>query len=447
MRKTILFILLVTLLTSCASQRIRIVGPSVFVLEAGQPYLEPGVSLLKGESAKLTVSSDLNPQKPGTYRMRYLLVDGKEIVAQTTRKIKVVDTTPPALVLNGKTITDVCPGQNYTDEGARAIDLVDGDLTSRIEITSEEGKLTYQVVDHTGNSVSLIREIHVRDIDAPVFDAPDEISVLEGNLLPRIVANDRCEGDLSAAVTTDKIIDTSVVGDQNLTYSVQDSKGNTATFTQLVHVKKSHSASTIFLTFDDGPSYLTDDFLDLLAEFDVKATFFINKKSGYDKVIQQAHREGHSIGMHSYSHIYSRIYASEEAFFQDLYAEQAWIKNLTGETSRLYRFPGGSSNTISNFNPGIMTLLTQSIREKGIQYFDWNLSSGDAGKHDAEFITNYVLKQLGSRANYVMLMHDSSGHESTLEALRNILTYAKQEGYSFSALNVNSHPAHHGVKN
>jgi len=447
MRKSILFILMITLLTSCASQRIRIVGPSVFVLEAGQPYLEPGVSLLSGESAKLAVSSDLNPQKPGTYRMRYLLVDGKEIVAQTSRKIKVVDTTPPALVLNGKTVTDVCPGQNYADEGARAIDLVDGDLTSSIKITSEEGKLTYHVADTAGNSVSLIREIHVRDIDAPVFDASDEISVLEGGQLPNIVATDRCEGDLSALVTTDKIIDTSVVGDQTLTYSVVDSKGNAATFTQVIHVKKSHSASTIFLTFDDGPSYLTDDFLDLLAEFDVKATFFINKKSGYDTIIQRAYREGHSIGMHSYSHVYSRIYASEDAFFQDLYAEQAWIKNLTGETSRLYRFPGGSSNTVSNFNPGIMTLLTQSIREKGIQYFDWNLSSGDAGKHDAEFITNYVLKQLGSRSNYVMLMHDSGGHESTLEALRNILTYAKQEGYSFSALNVNSHPAHHGVKN
>ncbi len=447
MRKSILFILLIALLTACASQRIRIVGPSVFVLEAGQPYLEPGVSLLSGESAKLAVSSDLNPQKPGIYRMRYLLVDGKKIVAQTSRKIKVVDTTPPSLVLNGNIITNVCPGQSYADEGARAIDLVDGDLTSSIEITSEEGKLIYQVADLAGNSVSLVREIHVRDIDAPVFDAPDEISVLEGSLLPGIVATDRCEGDLSAVVTTDKIIDTSVVGDQTLTYSVQDSKGNAATFTQLIHVKKSHSASTIFLTFDDGPSYLTDDFLDLLTEFDVKATFFINKKSGYDKVIQRAYREGHSIGMHSYSHVYSRIYASEEAFFQDLYAEQAWIKSLTGETSRLYRFPGGSSNTISDFNPGIMTLLTRSIREKGIQYFDWNLSSGDAGKHDAEFITNYVLKQLGSRANYVVLMHDSSGHESTLEALRNILTYAKQEGYSFGALNVNSHPAHHGVKN
>lgn len=447
MRKSILLILLATLLTACSSQRIRIVGPSVFVLEAGQPYLEPGVSLLSGESAKLAVSSDLNPKQPGIYRMRYLLVDGKKIVAQTTRKIKVVDTTPPSLIINGKTITNVCPGQNYTDEGARAIDLVDGDLTSSIEITSEDGKITYHVADTAGNSVSLIREIHVRDIDAPVFDAPDEVSVLEGSLLPRVVATDRCEGDLSAVVTTDKIIDTSVVGDQTLTYSVQDSKGNATTFTQLIHVKKSHRSSTIFLTFDDGPSYLTDDFLDLLAEFDVKATFFINKKSGYDKVIQRAYREGHSIGMHSYSHVYSRIYASEEAFFQDLYAEQAWIKSLTGETSRLYRFPGGSSNTVSTFNPGIMTLLTRSIREKGIQYFDWNLSSGDAGKHDAEYITNYVLKQLGSRANYVVLMHDSGGHESTLEALRNILTYAKQEGYSFRALNVNSHPAHHGVKN
>lgn len=447
MRKKLLLIVILSLFTACAASRIRIVGPSVFVLEAGQPYLEPGVTLLPGETAKLAVSSDLNPQKPGTYRMRYLLVDGKEVVAQTTRKIKVVDTTPPALVLNGKPVTDVCPGQTYQEQGATATDLVDGDLTSTIEITSDDVKITYHVADLAGNSASLIREIHVRDIDAPVFDAPGEVSVLEGGQLPNIVATDRCEGDLSALVTTDKIIDTSVVGDQILTYSIVDSKGNAATFTQLIHVKKSHSASTIFLTFDDGPSYLTDDFLDLLAEFDVKATFFINKKSGYDKVIQRAHREGHSIGMHSYSHVYSRIYASEEAFFQDLYAEQAWIKNLTGETTRLYRFPGGSSNTVSSFNPGIMTLLTRLIREKGIQYFDWNLSSGDAGKHDAAFITNYVLKQLGSRSNYVVLMHDSGGHESTLEALRDILTYAKQEGYSFSALNVNSHPAHHVVKN
>ena len=152
MRKTILFILMITLLTSCASQRIRIAGPSVFVLEAGQPYLEPGVTLLPGETAKLAVSSDLNPQKPGTYQMRYLLVDGKEVVAQTTRKIKVVDTTPPALVLNGKPVTDVCPGQTYQEQGATATDLVDGDLTSMIEITSEDGKITYRVSDLAGNS-------------------------------------------------------------------------------------------------------------------------------------------------------------------------------------------------------------------------------------------------------------------------------------------------------
>ena len=97
--------------------------------------------------------------------------------------------------------------------------------------------------------------------------------------------------------------------------------------------------------------------------------------------MKRAVSEGHTVAIHGYSHNEQVIYASPEAFFDNLEWAQNWVESVTGIESYIYRFPGGSSNTTSKFNPGIMTTLTQMVIDKGYHYFDWSVSSADGSSN------------------------------------------------------------------
>lgn len=447
MKKIVIFLIVSLLVQGCMTPRIRLIGSRNLVMEAGTPFADPGIQVNNPQQTRWVSVSNLDPRVPGLYRYKYVLIENGKPVASTWRNIQVVDTTSPTISLTGSIDTNVCPNTTYVEEGFSARDIVDGDLSSKTKVTVSMDRIEYAVSDASGNGTKVVRNLTYTDKDAPVFEGAMEITLIEGAKLPAMHAIDRCDGDRSAAIKQNTPFDSSKLGETLVEYEVSDAHGNIATFKQKVTVAKSHHATTLYFTFDDGPSALTDDFLDLLKQYNVKATFFINRRPSYAKIVKRAYDEGHTIAMHSSSHIYTSIYASEEAFYADLYYEQAWIKSVTGEISRMYRFPGGSSNEISSFNPGIMTTLTRSIREKGIQYFDWNLSSGDGSPHDSAFIVANVIRQLGSKSSYVILMHDSGTHRTTLEALREILPYCVQQGYSFAPLTYDSPSAHHGVRN
>ncbi len=138
---------------------------------------------------------------------------------------------------------------------------------------------------------------------------------------------------------------------------------------------------TIYLTFDDGPGPYTERLLDILKKHDVKVTFFLTHVySQYESLIKREAKEGHAVAVHSYTHDYQKIYASTDAYWQDFNAMQEVIKTQTGAETKMFRFPGGSSNTVSQkTTPGIMKQLVQQANDKGLSYFDWNVASGDAG--------------------------------------------------------------------
>ena len=131
----------------------------------------------------------------------------------------------------------------------------------------------------------------------------------------------------------------------------------------------------VYLTFDDGPGPNTDKILDILEQYGVKATFFVVGKEGYAEQYRRIVEEGHTLGMHSYSHKYNEIYASLDAYKSDLNKLHDFLYELTGEDCNIVRFPGGSSNTISNVD---MRELISYLNEENIVYYDWNVSSGDA---------------------------------------------------------------------
>ena len=204
----------------------------------------------------------------------------------------------------------------------------------------------------------------------------------------------------------------------------------------------------VYLTFDDGPSPRTSEILDILKKYNVKATFFVtNQNSQYDYLIKRAYDEGHTIGLHTSSHNYHEIYGSEDAYFADLQAIQDKVYNITGYRSTIIRFPGGSSNTVSRFNPGIMTRLTQLVEERGFYYHDWNVDSEDAAGANEERQMNNVMTYSPKHEVVNLLMHDSGNKYATVNSLEAKIKYYLDNGYSIEPLTPSSPCVHHGVNN
>ena len=173
----------------------------------------------------------------------------------------------------------------------------------------------------------------------------------------------------------------------------------------------------VYLTFDDGPSDNTNAILDILDQYQVKATFFVvGKPKSYETVYKRIVEDGHSIGMHSYSHKYGEIYESLESFREDVEKLQELIFERTGVVSKLYRFPGGSSNTVSQVE---IEELVAYLDEQDIAYFDWNVSSLDATGEvlSVDDIVENVTGNIQNYNNAIVLMHDANDKILTVEAL------------------------------
>lgn len=182
------------------------------------------------------------------------------------------------------------------------------------------------------------------------------------------------------------------------------------------------AAHKVYLTFDDGPSIYTQDILDILDRYDVKATFFVlgKEKESMKEMLAGIAEAGHTIGMHSYSHNYSEVYASVDSFAEDLAKIQNYIYEVTGVWSTVYRFPGGSSNKVSKLP---MDTFAKYLDEQGIVFYDWNSSSGDGGSMllPVETLVENSMKGILKRDTTVILMHDSASKKTTVEALPTLI--------------------------
>ena len=178
----------------------------------------------------------------------------------------------------------------------------------------------------------------------------------------------------------------------------------------------------VYLTFDDGPSGNTNRILDILADYDVKATFFVvgKEEEEYQALYKRIVEEGHTLAMHSYSHKYNEIYQSVESYSADLSKLQEFLYDTTGVWCRYCRFPGGSSNTVSRVD---MHELIAYLDDQDMSYFDWNISSGDAANiylSASEIVRNCTVN-LKDFDEAIILMHDASNKNSTVEALPRLI--------------------------
>ena len=178
----------------------------------------------------------------------------------------------------------------------------------------------------------------------------------------------------------------------------------------------------VYLTFDDGPSKNTKEILAILEKYHVKATFFVvGKEDSVSKeLLCDIVEAGHTIGLHSYSHDYSAIYESVEAFAADFQKQQDYVYEATGVKSTVYRFPGGSSNTISEID---MQEFADYLESQGVEYYDWNISSGDGGSNlvEVQNLVDNCTTNIGNFSTSIILMHDSADKSTTLEALPTII--------------------------
>lgn len=241
---------------------------------------------------------------------------------------------------------------------------------------------------------------------------------------------------------TNKISDT----EYEFVYTAIDSSGNMSIAKRKIVI----ATGVICLTFDDGPSSVTPEVLDVLKENNIKATFFILDYSEQSKsMIQRIIDEGHTLAIHGMSHDYSKIYASAEATLENFTSLQKKIKKDFNYDVKYVRFPGGASNTISrNYCEGVMTEAVKKVQEESLEYYDWNVDVDDAGsaRTPSEIYNNFVDGILPGVEN-IVLMHDGEGHMPTAKALQEIINYAKENGYVFTEISENTTPAKHSVNN
>lgn len=361
----------------------------------------------------------------------------------------------PELKLLGKKEINLSLNEKYIDPGYKIVPnnkkykvVIDNNIDEN-KTGSYEVKYSLQVKNKIINKV---RKVNVIDNISPeiTLKGSDNIKLYESSDYeePGFIAFDNYDGDITKNVIVQNDIKEEI-GDYKITYIVEDSSGNKTMVTRNVKIlDKKKNIGTIYLTFDDGPSNNTSKILDILKQEDIKATFFlVNFNSSYNPVVKRIYDEGHSIGIHSYTHNYKLIYSSVSAYFDDLNKMNDKIKTITGSDTKLLRFPGGSSNTISSFNKGIMTTLVKEVTNAGYHYFDWNVDSSDAwSARNSNDVYNNVINNLKKGTN-IVLMHDLSSNEKTVNVLEKIIKDAKEKGYIFANITMNTKEIHHGINN
>lgn len=196
-----------------------------------------------------------------------------------------------------------------------------------------------------------------------------------------------------------------------------------------------------YLTFDDGPSNITPNLLDILQQKNVKATFFVaalSKDTPQKRQwIKRESDEGHTVGIHSWTHNYKYIYSSENNYKDDFEKMRKMIVSATGKEPKFVRFPGGTDNTVSlkNGSPIIPKLL-QDVLDEGYIVVDWNAGGMDARNPipSKDSLVKQITRQCSKLKTAVILLHDSSPHESSVEAVPEIIDNLRAMGFTFEPL-------------
>lgn len=453
-----------TVLADSRTVRFYMSGDVEMTIEQGTEYVEPGVYAVSsgrifGEGKtplEMSVSGAVDTKKVGSYDI-YYSVEYFFTSHFISRRVNVVDTQAPVIELNYIEGYEPSWIDGYVEEGFKAYDSYDGDLTQKVSRQQFADKIVYTVSDSSGNETSVERPMpDYTDTPLITLNGGEYVEIYAGEEWsePGYSAMDGRGNDLTEHVLAEGNVISWKSGEYYLTYSLLSASGEGVSTTRVVNVLPQPipetvqpGEKTIYLTFDDGPCAYTGRLLDILSAYSVPATFFVTAADDrYFDQIGRAYREGHSVGVHTATHNYQQIYSSEEAWFEDFFTMQEIIYQQTGEYTKLFRFPGGSSNTVSSFNPGIMSRLSQIMTDLGYKFFDWNVSSGDAGEtNDTDEIVENIITGCSGKNVSIVLQHDIKDY--SIAAVEQVIIWGRNNGYSFRALDMQSPDAHHGINN
>ena len=204
---------------------------------------------------------------------------------------------------------------------------------------------------------------------------------------------------------------------------------------EIDNIYNGEEGKRVFLTFDDGPSgEVTPHILDILKEYNIKATFFVlgNRVNANPDIVKRAYREGHYIANHGYSHKYSNIYKNVDSIIEEYNKTEDAIRkalNNPSYSSHLFRFPGGSHGGPYE---SIKKAARKKLKEDGIAYIDWSALTYDAiGVNNTEEILKNLKETLNGWNNVVLLMHDAADKKITYESLDEVIEYLKEQRYAF----------------
>ena len=431
----------------------HLIGEEEIILTVGESYEEKGAKVKyhnKSLDAKIEISGDVNTNVIGDYTIYYNF-NYQARHFSISRVVHVVDDISPIIKLEGDSTIVFSAIDLYEEPGYTAEDNYDGNISDKVaiitsQISDNEYKKIYKVTDSSNNESVTERIVRIQDMVSPVITLNGEQTTIVyiGNeyIEQGAIAMDDADGDISANIQIEGTVDINTIGDYNLIYKVTDSNGNVSTATRTVKVSIPVASEigipgVVYLTFNNGPSAsITPKILDVLKEEGIKATFFIlNYSDSEEYIIKRIVNEGHSIAILGYSNNYKEIYASEQAYIDNISKLREKIKNSTGVDTTITRFPGGSGNIVSKFNPEIMTILSKKVLESGYTYFDWNITSQDSNSEtSSEQIYQNVTNELKKSRSNVVLMHDFSGNTKTVDSLKNIIQFGKNNGYVFDKI-------------
>ncbi len=458
---TIIITAAIVCFLNSAYTEITLIGPKNQEIEVFSEYNDCGFNAAAGIwfmsfDPEIQVQGEVDTSKVGDYTLMYKSsFRGDEATAE--RVVSVKDKTPPEIncdiseyVFN---YIDKAPTADSINIECIATDNYDGDISDKIVKTLEGSKLTLTVADSSGNTVSRSVGIVIKDEIEPVLklsgDSPMYVKKGSPFKEPGFAASDNKDGTLTNKVKISGKVDTSKNGTYLLDYTVSDGAGNDVKKTRKVVVYSGLTAKdfvsvpkngkTVYLTFDDGPGPYTKTLLDYLDQYDVEATFFVtNQFPKYKNLIGEAYRRGHSIGVHTSTHLWT-IYKSKENYLADFEKMQSIIETQTGAKTDIFRFPGGTNNLVSKKQKkGIMTLLSKEMIKKGYVYFDWNVDCNDSRYSNSQSVIKSTIEQISKKKSSVVLMHDIKPY--TVDAVPAIIEHCLKNGYTFKALDKNSPP-------
>ncbi len=437
----------------------RLNGLDKVTVTVNTEYHDEGFKLFKNndviDSSKYSFLQDdnIDVTKLGEYHVNYSIkYFWKNYVL--SRTVLVIDDVVPVIKTNIKMVErDFCSKKDKEKLTFTAMDNYDGDLTDKIVSKEEEERIMLSVLDNSGNEGVLSVPIKYTQKPNPVFKLNGSSTLyitLNSKYNDSGVTNqDGCGNNIKEDIKTVGSVDTTKTGEYTLTYTNKAGKSlkrKVVVYDPKTNPEIKANGKVIYLTFDDGPGSYTQKVLNTLAKYNVKATFFVTHQfSSYVNLIQKEYDAGHAIGVHTYTHNWN-VYKSVDAYVNDFNKMQNDVIKYTGSKTMIFRFPGGSSNTISrNYAKGVVAAIASKMTKDGYVYFDWDVDSGDAAGASRSKIYSNVVNGVKKCSKCVVLMHDIKSN--TVNELDNILNTLVGQGYKFGTLSTSSPTVHQKIVN